>query len=608
MNKWETLLSQTISSQVFNHIGSPQGLGKAKNIPPNLDTPIKRKVLTAQGTLKESEIILKERIGSGLGGIVYKGIYEGREIVEKFSADLALEGSKRFAKKFMELQFLIYRQSLPSYRVNFYAAMANHYASLIIYDAGKFEFETPFIPRLEYTCYDKESSGYIFAYEFIQGRPIRPGKEERILRQNLKVWKNFLADKLGLWGIGRQSDACNINSAANVFIIDEAAKVMKLIDVTPGVIGGQIYFLPLEGEYFFKGLLTGNFLPFGDAVDLGKLNDYRKTLQEKYGKERIGDFEKNCQKFEFYLKKWRDNEYALVRSPVRIFECFFNKKTIKSTILNSITGLEYKGVVSLRQASLLRQKAEKTNKRIKLMLLRLFLLVNLCFYLIKRIPNVIWSMVRFILLNVIWGMIKLIYRSLIFILKVYISKAYRRRVSREKIRQWIYKAEIKDRAIDKTEADCVRRALKDKDILEIIELGPLWTIAKIIKPPFVGTMANLGAGVLFIKTLNPYWLLILFGDGIVRFIITVIFTGFKYRMLLGLSLIPTLGFIIPIPTQLMLSAPCLTEFIMKQVIGVKLGTLIPGVDRHSFRTYFYIRLMNIPLFFMNILASPFRQR
>jgi hypothetical protein len=614
MNKEGIPFPQTISSRIFNHIGSPQGLGKARNASPNLNIPIKRKALTANGELKEQEIILTKKIGSGLGGIVYKGIYEEKAIVEKFSADLPLEGSKSFAKKFMELQFLIYRQSLPSYRTNFYAAMVNHYASLIIYDAGEFEFGSPFVPHLEYTCYEKESGGYVFAYEFIEGRPIHPGQEEHLLKRNLKVWKDFIADKLGLWGIGRQSDACNINSAANVFIIDEATKAMKLIDVTPGVIGGQIYFLPLEIEYFFKGLLTGNFLPFGDAVDMEKLDNYRKNLQEesnelseKYGKKRLSDFENNCRMFEFYLKKWRDCEYALVRSPVRVFQCLFNRETIKATTLNSITGLEYKGVLPLQKASFLREKVEKTNKRAKLMLLRLLLLFNLLSYLIRRIPSYLWAIVRFLFRDILWGMIKVIYKSLIFIVKVYINKEYRKRVSREKIEKWIDQAEFKDRAIDKKDADCVRSALKDKDILEIIELGPLWTIAKLIKPPFVGTIANLGAGLLFIKTLNPYWLLVLFGDGIIRFVITVIFTGFKYRMLLGLSLIPTLGFIIPIPTQLILSAPCLTEFIMHQVIGVKLGTLVPGVDRHSFRTYFYIRLMNIPLFFMNILAWPFKK-
>jgi hypothetical protein len=53
----------------------------------------------------------------------------------------------------------------------------------------------------------------------------------------------------------------------------------------------------------------------------------------------------------------------------------------------------------------------------------------------------------------------------------------------------------------------------------------------------------------------------------------------------------------------MRNSPHLTEFIMKEIVASKVGTFFPGVSRDSFSEYFYMRLMNIPLFFMRFMAG-----
>jgi hypothetical protein len=596
---------ENFSHKIQEYIGSPLGLGKASKIPPDLNIPIKRQVLTRKGELQEREIILTNRLGSGLGSVVYKGICNGKQIVEKFTGDIFIEDAgKRVGKKSMEYLFALFRQTLPSYRTNFYAAMTNHYMSLVIEHASEFEFGESIIPCIQYTSYDKKSGGYTIAYEFLRGRPIRTGVEVGILRDNLNTWKDFIGEKLGFWGIARQCDVNNINSPANVFIVEENTKKMKLLDITPAVLGGQIYFLPLEFEYFLKGILTGNFLPFGDAVDLKRFNKYRirvldkqSGFKERFSEDRIIEFRNNCQMFEFYLKKWRNSEPALLRSPVRIFAFLFNMDTIKSTTKTTITNFDYKGVIDKNESSLLKERLDLANGRIALAILRIQIFMRFTSYIISNAPGFIDRVMRFLFIDMPVKFVRFLVRSLKFLVKIYTDVEYRKKTSKEKI-----EAEIRDGRITQQERCILLKELDNIDILGILQLGPLWIVTKIIKPPFVGTAINITVLYSFIATHNPYWLIILFADGMIRFVIAVLFTGFKYKPLLLLSLIPTLGFVIPIPTQIMKDAPHLARFFMQQVVGVKLGTSLPGIDIHSFRTYFYIRLMNIPLFFMKAIV------
>lgn len=598
----------TSDTDVKYYIGSPEGLGKAGREGPVLNTPIRRKALTRDGNLREIEVILKSRLGSGLSCVVYKGIYNEKEMVEKFSGDLPVETKvKSFAKKIMEWIYFLFRQASPPYRTNFYAAMTNHYASLIIEDASEFELGESIIPLLLYTSYDEKSGGYVMAYEYINGRHIRPGPEERLLREYLKKCKNFIADKLGFWGLARQCDTKSLNSPGNVIVIDEATGKMKLIDVTPGVLGGQIWILPIELEYFFKGLFTGNFLPFGDAVDIDKLSGYREELRanfsQRFDSARLKKFENNCTSFEFYLNKWRESEPAVLRSPFRMLAYLFNKSTIKSTLITTITALEYKGVIDIKIADALRQETLTTNRRIVLTSLRFRLFILLFYHIFYHIPHYIWKTARFISVGVLWKGFEDIKKVLIYTIKIYGSKEYRIRVSKEYIEKIIKKAEETDKRISSAEAKVLHQELEKEDILGMLELLPLWTSIKFITWPLFGGTGDILWLSLFIVTYNPYWLIPIFIDGVLRGIITIIFTGLNYKPLLILSFIPKIGNYVAIPTQLMKDAPHLSEFLMKEVVGSKIGTSVPGVSKHSFREYFYIRLMGIPLFFMRQMAQ-----
>ena len=593
---------------VKEHIGSSEGLGKAQRAEPSLHTSIRRKVLTRHGDLTDQEVVLTGRVGSGLGSIVYKGIAGGKEVAEKFFADLPLEStSKRLAKKAMEGVSFLFKQAPASYRTNFYAAMTAHYTSLIIERACELEFGESTVPRLEYTAYDPGSGGYVMAYEYIDGRPVRLGDEEALLKKRLREWKDLIGDRLGFWGIARQCDIANINSPGNVLVVDEDTKKMMLVDVTPAVLGGQVWFLPLEFKYFFKGLLKGEFLPFGDAVDLKRFTGYCTRLTEaasqQPGDAHLSEFKDHCEAFRFYLDRWRDSEPAALRSPLRIFRLLLDVDLMRSVTLTGVNHLEHTGAIPVETAAALRERARAADGRLTLKLIQLRLTAALCGHIIRRIPADLGRAVRFFFVRVLGQGIRSLGRALRCLIKIYASREYRQGIAREKIKEWIDTAELRHRSITPREAQELREESGHADVLEIIEIAPLWTIAKIIKPPFVGTMANVTLLTLFMTTGNAFLLIPLFADGMIRLLVALLFTGTKYRTLLMLSVIPTLGFILPIPAQLMKSFPRLSEFLLCEVIGSRLGTCVPGVDRHSFRTYFYMRLMRITLFFFKPLSN-----
>jgi len=593
---------------VKEHIGSSEGLGEARLTEPMLNISIFRKVLTRDGDLADQEVALSERVGSGLGSVVYKGIAGEREVAEKFFADLPLKSkSKRIGKKVMEGVSFVFKQAPPSYRTNFYAAMTAHYMSLIIERASVMEFGECIVPRLQYTAYDPGSGGYVMAYEYINGRPVRFRDEEGLLKERLREWRGLIGDRLGFWGLARQCDAANINSPGNVLIVDEDTKKMKLIDVTPAVLGGQIWLLPFEFKYFFKGLLKGEFLPFGDAVDMKRFAGYcarvAQTSSQQSGDARLSEFKDQCEAFKFYLGRWRDSEPAALRSPLRIFRLFLDIDLIRSVTLTSVNHLEHAGVISVEAAAALRERARAAEGRFALSLIRVRLITGLCGHVVRGIPVNLGKAVRFFFVRVLGLGIRSLGRALRCLVKIYVSREYRQGIAREKIREWIDIAELKHRSIAPSEARELREECGHADVLEIIEIAPLWSIAKIVKPPFVGTVANFTLLTLFMTTGNAYLLIPLFADGVIRFLIALLFTGIKYKTLLILSVIPSFGFILPIPAQLMKSFPRLSEFLLCEVIGSRLGTCVPGVDRHSFRTYFYMRLMRIFLLFFKPLSK-----
>jgi hypothetical protein len=431
------------------------------------------------------------------------------------------------------------------------------------------------------------------------------------LKEQLKKWKSFIADELGLWGIARQCDPANINSPGNVFIVDEETKKMKLIDITPGVLGGQVYFLPLELKYFLKGLFGGNFLPFADAVDLKKLHRYctgltgRKDLSaDPLREQRIIWLKEYVQLFTFFVNKWQASEPRLLSSPLRVLAFLFDTETIQETLQATATNCEYAGVIDAVTAKKIRATAERSANRLKLGALRAKLAISLLRHGLLIALKALLDAAVYLFLKFPVILAKRIVRLSAFIIKIYTDRTYRQRIVRNKFENWLGRATI-DKRISPHKARSIWDELQNEDVLEILEVVPLWTLAKIIKPPFIGTSANLLSVYMLVAAKNPYWLLPLFADGVVRLIIAVLFTGLKYKPLLFLSLIPTFGFILPVPVQLMKDSPALSEFFMKEVVGTKLATSLPGVDRHSFRTYFYVRLMDIPLFFMRAFCKLF---
>ncbi|MEO0069332.1 MAG: clostripain-related cysteine peptidase [candidate division WOR-3 bacterium] len=352
--------------------------------------------------------------------------------------------------------------------------------------------------------------------------------------------------------------------------------------------------------------------PFDDvclsAVDMRQLREYERQvsmradeLGARFGPERVSAFIENCKAFEFYNAKWRTSEPQLLASPSRIFLYLFDVETAKATTRTLATLLEYKGIISPAEAASTRQNLQFSNGLLAVGALRTKLLMRLLVYLLLSLPGRIWNAMKF-LFKTLWCSAVVVKRFLRFVVKVYTDSEYRKQCALEKINSWLADFEHSDRWISSDDARVIRHEAENSSILDILQLAPLWAVVKIFKPPFIGTCANLAIIYMLFHTLNPGWLIPLFADGVIRFAIAVAVTRFRYKLLLLLSLLPTLGFAIPIPTQIMKDTPHLAEFLVRDVFGAKMGMMFPGIDRNSFRVYFYIRMMNIPVVIMRLLV------
>ncbi|MFA5499878.1 MAG: hypothetical protein WC404_02235, partial [Candidatus Omnitrophota bacterium] len=208
----------------------------------------------------------------------------------------------------------------------------------------------------------------------------------------------------------------------------------------------------------------------------------------------------------------------------------------------------------------------------------LFISYRFLRFMVLKLPRILF-------VDILWNGLRSIKRAADAMAEVYVNKEFRVRSAGDFIEKAIVRAED-DKRITAEEAKVLRDELEGEDVLEMLALFPVWAAIDLI------TWSVFGYGIVPI-----------FVDGILHCAAAVIFTGFKYKPLLVLSAIPVVGTYIAIPTQMIKNSPHLTEFLMKEVVGSKMGTFFPGVARDSFSEYFYMRFMNIPLFFMRFMAG-----
>jgi hypothetical protein len=219
--------------------------------------------------------------------------------------------------------------------------LAIHLANRFIVALSRARVGYALTPPILYTRYDHRTGGYVQAFPYVEGRPLRPWRpglpllgEARWALPVMRRWRDFLAEELGFWGLARQVDPANPNSFSNIWITPE--KHVLLLDMVPGLPGF------LEPRYLWWGLVRGDFPPFGDAVDLDRLS--RSVDESGPGADTAGA--RDLELLRLALQQWRASEPRLLSSPARPFSLWRDKGVRRGTRSALLRHLEVKGAAT----------------------------------------------------------------------------------------------------------------------------------------------------------------------------------------------------------------------------------------------------------------------
>jgi hypothetical protein len=319
--------------RISGWIGSPGANVKAEATEPALDTERDVRIFTADGKLSTRKIKTLRRLGSGLAGVVYEteDVTTGQRFVEKYYGNVTEQSlGKRIGRTLRNFAFAIFRGTPPPFMVNIYAVLANQYTSLIIGKLLHEKFGYRVTPAILYTRYDEETGGYVQAFEYIEHRPARVttytpdtdwrdafrlGEAREAINFGDKI-NRFLEDEVGLWGPASQVRTrmrrwwtWNVNlNAPNNIVIEEATGRFIALDFVMGIPRGIVFAGPFEmfeWGYFIKGLVTGNFPVFADAIDFVKLDLY---TSRDWPSSKNRDIRMCREWLRFSVNKWRQSE------------------------------------------------------------------------------------------------------------------------------------------------------------------------------------------------------------------------------------------------------------------------------------------------------------
>ena len=340
---------------VVEWIGRPEGRGRLRPTSPELDVERSVEVWEADGRLGTRRLRTLRHLGSGLAGTVYLvEDEEGRRYAEKHYGQVPPADGRGLGQRLASWLFALFRQAPLSFRELPEAAVAIHLINRFIVSLSAAGLGYVLTPPIAYTRYDEGTGGYVHAFPFVQGRPPRPwrpglpllGEAGRLL-PTMRRWRDFLADELGLWGLARQVDPANPNSYSNVWITPD--RHVLLLDTVPGLPGF------LEPRYLWLGLVRGDFPPFGDAIDFGRLESYL---------ERHGDgnpaWGEDLALLRLAVEQWRASEPRLISSPARPFQLVRDARVRRATRVALLRHLEVKGAVTPERARAYRASLDET--------------------------------------------------------------------------------------------------------------------------------------------------------------------------------------------------------------------------------------------------------
>ena len=194
-------------------IGTPAGRGRIVPSAPALNVGHEVRTFEADGSLATRRLRLRRRLGAGLAGTVYLAKDDaGAVFVEEHFGAIPVDGAKRLGRWMAGALFSLFRQAPLSFREIPEAAVASHLANRFIVLLSRARYGSALTPSIS-TPLRSPTGGYVQAFEYVKGRPLRPCDrdlpllgEGSLFRTTMRGWRDFLADDLGFWGLARQVD------------------------------------------------------------------------------------------------------------------------------------------------------------------------------------------------------------------------------------------------------------------------------------------------------------------------------------------------------------------------------------------------------------------
>jgi len=572
---------------IADWIGRAHGRGAIHPSAPDFDVAKHVKTWEADGRLATREIRILKLLGSGLAGTVFLAQDEhGTQFIEKHYGEVPAKGSKKLGRFLTATIFTFFRQAPLSFRELPEAVIANHLTNRFIVELSRRRFGRSLTPPLLFTRYDEQTGGYVQAFTFVEGRPLRPWEasttdgnlpllgEAGLFYRTMQHWRDFLAKELGFWGLARQVDPANPNSYSNVWITPD--KHALLLDVVPGVPGF------LEGRYLWWGLWRGQLPPFSDAIDFRRLETYL-SWQVPYIDESWG---RDLALLRAAVMRWQNSEPRIWSSPFRLWRVLTDATVRGATRQALLTHLEVKGAISARQAVDYRVLLSSTGRFPRLSLhsilkmapLRLHLLLTDSAYARRAVTKILrrgWRLP----LRVVATIVLRLGRALVFVLKqagyvwlLLTNRQERLERCHTEVGRWIEEEHELGRL---PQADAARLRAELHSDREIADLGGLFAIHVAISALKQSVVGPSGAWMaMAIVTRNWWWAAPTMIAPVLR-VIALLWLGLGNRLgLLFFSALPDVG-VLAAPLYLLQRRALLGGFILR-AFGRKVALKIPG--------------------------------
>jgi hypothetical protein len=569
--------------EIARWIGTPDGRGRVVPSQPALDVVQEVRTFEADGSLAIRRIHLLKQLGAGLAGTVYLAQDDtGSVFVEKHFGSIPTNGSKRFGKWLTSVLFSFFRQAPLSYRELPEAVVASHLSNQFIVSLSQARYGYALTPSILYTRYDAETGGYVQAFEYIDGRPLRPcdGKlpllgEGGLFFDIMRDWRDFLSNDLGFWGLARQVDPANPNSFSNIWVTDNQNVV--LLDIVPGLPGF------LEPRYLWLGLIRGQFPPFGDAIDFCRLASYLSTHDCSSG------WHDDLQLLKTAVGRWQDSEPRLFASPARPFQVLFNERLHALQRKALLVHLEVKGAISAGQAEAYRNSLEATGRFPRLLRHTLLKMsprpIHRALtdgkYALRLVTNIGPTLARMgqVISARMLSLVAVGWKLLRGTFTVVVDRDERLRLCHAEVNQWIEHDQQLGR-LGSAEAERLRESLKQGEIPDITGLFILHMMIGALKQAFLGpSILWLGAA----AAAGQLWVAApAFVSPVLRIAATVWVGLWRRPEIVLLSVVPTVG-VLAAPLYLIRRRTEIGGYVIR-CIAQKTALGIPGFGERGSMT------------------------